>query len=685
MSSIKAIGPRRLFPVMVAAALAGSLLWFPPAVTAAPAAPRGSLGAHGFHYLESLRHEVAVPGKGTLTVWKVSPESLKSRTGMHEVGPPPADMASRTDVISSLDVAWVALAYMKAWEVEKMPRSQEQARKAIATLLALQRPDGTFPAYLSPEIQRTPFSGRAAEDDWMATARATQALGAAFRLGGVGDRSLQRATEKALILVEKRVGAVWAAPDRGTGQHERVDGQNVPAWLPARRSDVAAGLVLGLLDWCESGKVPKARETARHLCEGIVEMQRGTVDVYPWGAFLPRSDPLSLWYGDGCLQASAVARAGTLLARPTWLSAAAREGDGLMPHVLVFYHAIGQFTPRPEMYPLPASAAACMASNGAALFRATGKDRFAVMAGLAASWLEGSNGRPGLLNRTNGRCADYLTPDGPSPSASPASSAAALYALLDVTSTYGRRYLASRSTPYRLEPLVLEAAGGRPVGTPFSVEELRFPVAGIRVARLGHDSALWLRFQVTQAALYRVDMVYLKESDGGTNMSVRLDGDAIIRVVLEGCERGTFLQRQAAVPDGRLEAGLHIVAARGDGLMLSRRSALAGFVVQPVTGWRVWETPTGYVALLLNTSETPQAVDLPPALHLTASSRPHVSGWDGSGASQNLAQKTLPDGSTRLMLPARCYGILEWQKREGHSRREANVDLWNHMTRVIGR
>lgn len=661
----------------------GLLMGARPAWAAAPPLP--PVGAAGFRYLDSLRRDVGFPGRGSLTTWTVPAKALERRARGHEVGPPPGDLAARADVISTVDTAWVALAYLKAWEVEKLPGARDQARKALLTLVALQRPDGTFPAYLCPEVQRTPFGERSIEDDWMATARATQAMGAALRLGGVGDRGFTKELEQALTRVFQRVGAFWSTPGHAVGAREQVEGQSVPAWLPAHRCDVAAGLVLGLLDWHESAKVPEARETARRLCEGIVDMQRGDPDTFPWGAFMPRTDRLSLWYGDGALQVAAVARAAAIFSRPTWMSAASREGDGLLPHVLVFYHCLGQFAPNPDLGLQPSSTAACLAVGAAELYRATGKDRFAILAGLAASWFGGSNGHPGPLDRTTGRCADFVGPDGPCAEASPATVAAVAYALLDVESTYGRRYLGVHSTRYRVEPLVLEATDGRPVGAPFVIEDLRLPGVPQRVARLGHDNALWLRFQVSQPAMYRVDLVYLREEDSGTTLSVRLDGDSILRVPLEGGAGGAALLRRPAVVAARLEAGPHIVAARGDGVLLSRKSALAGFVIQPVTGWRVWETPGGYVSLVKNTSESPQAVDLPPALHLAGGGRHHLSAWDASGTSVSLNEQRLGDGSVRIVLPAHAYGIVEWQGREGPLRRESGPSSLNRRIMVTGR
>ncbi|MBM3463929.1 MAG: hypothetical protein FJX76_17680 [Armatimonadetes bacterium] len=605
-------------------------------------------GLVNFAYLESLRVEVPFPGKGTLTTWRVTPASIALRAASHEVGLPPEKLSARRDLVCTEDIAWVALAYLKAHEIQKRPGAREEARKAIRTLVALQRSDGTFPAYVAPGAPVPVIQ----EQDWSATARGVQAIGAGLRVLGPDKES-----KAALNLLLTRLRALWAQPDRAVGATVSIDGKNLPAWLPGNRSDVAAGMALGLLDWLGQENSVNVREVVRGLCEGIMATQHGSRAQFPWLAFLPRADQPALWYPDGAFQATALARAGVALNKPGWVSAAQAEVDSVCSLLLANGGPLHQFSPRPHAFPQLPGGAAALASNALAVETATHRERHAVMAGLLAAWFTGGNGTAAPYNPATGRCADQLTADGVSGEASPGATARALWTLLQIGASPGAQWLSARPTSHGVEPLVLQAVEGRPVEESFLVQEMDLPGGRRRVARMGPNQPFWLRFEVRVPACYRVDMVYLKDGVAGRAVDVRLDGEAILEVPLEAGD--AVLKRLRAVPDTDLETGLHTLGVRSGGLWQTGEVVLDAFVIQPVVEWRLWESQPGrHMLFFRSLSDTDQAITLPAALGLGQPR--HVSAWDANNQSVTISERRLPSGDFTLTAPAQGFGALEW-------------------------
>lgn len=644
----------------LAAAAVAALLFV--VVAAAPIAARSrEESADGrrvvnFAWLESLRAQVSLSGKGTVTVWRTAPASLALRAGSHQVGPPSADLAAAPNLISTDDVAWVALAYLKSWEVQRRGASRDEARAALVTLLALQRPDGTFPAYVAPDAHA--LSPVSADNDWPATSRAVQALGEGLRILGPGDVHGPE-IRASLALVTTRVRALWSQPERAVGKELAIGGQSVPAWLPAHRADVAAGLALGLLALYEvDHEQQDARNTARYLCDAMVDLQKGSRAVFPWLAFLPRADQPSFWYGDDAFQIAALVKAAADLNKPSYLSSAQVGVDSMIPLLLAAGGSPWQFSPRPQTWPQLPGTAAALASNVLALDQAGHRDRYVLMGGLLASWFVAGDGAHVPYDPSSGRCADALTAEGAARSASPGSAARALYTLLQVGKGSAARYSSAHPGDLGLDPIVVEAVEGRPVREPFTVEAMDLPGGRRRVARMGREQAFWLRFDVKTAGRYGVDLIYLKDSAAGRSVDVRLDGDAITEVPLAMAGEGQFLRREHAVAATDLAPGLHTLGVRCSALWAGD-VVLDAFVIQPLAPWRAWTVqPDRGLILLRNLGETDLAVTLPGPSGGKAPR--YAQGFDASSRSASLQEKRGEAGAWQFTVPGLGFGIVEW-------------------------
>jgi hypothetical protein len=641
------------------------LLFLVPASALAKPAATSSHGLVNFRYIQQQRAEIRVKDKGTQLIWRVDAAALARRDAWHDVGPPPPAFRGRSDLISIDDIAWVVLCYLKQAQLDKAEarHALDEAKKGLRTLLALQRADGSFVAYQAPESP-TETVALFNSGDWLATARAIQAMGAGVWAFHAHDRGFAESLEKALALSLQRVQATWGRPEHNVGRHYVIDQMRLPAWLPYNRVDAAAAIVLGLSDWYAVKHDEAPLPVLRALADAIVDSQKGSPTQYPWDAFLPEADKPALWYPDGGLQAAALIRAREVLKKPTYLSTALLESNLLYPHILAAYDILWQMSPRPDAMPGVPGGAACMAINAAALYRATGKDRHSLVAALYASWLTTPHGRgPAMYDPATGRCADVYTADGPSRTSSPGASARAIFAFQCLSETPGIHLVQAVAQEHDAAPLVLSAVDGRPVSEPISVQQSDLPGGTRRLARISHDNTFWLKFDVNRPADYQIDMVYVKDSTSGAVVNVRLDGDAILAVPLGVVSDGDPLAaRQQAIGPTRLDPGLHTLGVRGNGLLMSSGSLLDSFVVQPVVAWRFWRMPDGHrLAVFANLGGQAETAELPASLRLPSRVR-HTSLWsssDGTGRSGIEATRA-SDGGWVVRVPACGSGSVEW-------------------------
>lgn len=630
-------------------------------------APGSDSSLASFRYLESRRAEVKVGDHGTNVIWRVDADALASRAAWHDMGPPPPQLRGRNDLVCTDDIAWVALAYLKQVEVGRgnVGRARDEAKKALKTLLALQRADGGFVAYQTAASPGEAVSVYNASD-WMATARAIQAMGAGVRVLA-NDGGLSSALQGGLELTVQRVQSFWTRQGSNVGRHNIIDQMRLPAWLPYQRADAAAAVVLGFSDWYITKRADAALGVLRAFADGLVEMQRGSVSQYPWNAFLPQADKPSLWYADGNVQAAALIRAREALQKPTYLSAATAEIEGFYPRLLAAYGSVWQLTPIPMVSPRVPGTGAALAMNANALHRFTGKDRYATMAALFTSWIVVPGLQGGALyDAASGRCADAVPAVGGTLTYSPGASARALYALLDLSDTPAGQQVPAITEDHDAAPEVLAACDGRPVSEPIARQDINPPGGPRTLARVVRDNAFWLRFEVKRTSSYCIDLIYLKDRTSGAILQLRLDGDAILSLPLGATEDEPQLTRVMAIGPSRLEPGLHTLGVKGNGLALSSGTLLDAFIIQPVLAWRVWRLPDGHhVGVFANQGADPQTCDLPAALALAAKTRSvhllrsAVLGESGS-RDEPISPTRRSDGSWQVRVPTLASGMVEW-------------------------
>ena len=100
-------------------------------------------------------------------------------------------------------------------------------------------------------------------------------------------------------------------------------GFKLPTWLPyGTAADQAAVLVKGFLVYYQLSKDQKIKNEIIHLCDGIIGMQAGDENNFPYFAFLSWQNTWHMW---GNSQADALIEAGKILHKQKYIQSAERE------------------------------------------------------------------------------------------------------------------------------------------------------------------------------------------------------------------------------------------------------------------------------------------------------------------------------------------------------------------------
>lgn len=100
-------------------------------------------------------------------------------------------------------------------------------------------------------------------------------------------------------------------------------GISLPGWLPDG-ADAASTLVLGLIPYCKASNDSDIKLFIKKLCDGIVLMQQGDADHFPYSCIL---SALNTWHAYGSDQAHTLFSAAAFLNEPAYKATALAEVD----------------------------------------------------------------------------------------------------------------------------------------------------------------------------------------------------------------------------------------------------------------------------------------------------------------------------------------------------------------------
>lgn len=285
------------------------------------------------------------------------------------------------------DVARAAVVYL--WEYERTgnPDLLELARRCLNFVLYMQADNGEFFNFVWDragsvnEFGSTSFQSLG----WWAM-RALWALGEGVRTFDPVDP----AYADLLAAAFERTQSGLAQGLGNYGEYLDVHGFRVPAWIPSAEPTIASIGLLGLAAFQEARPNDATADVLTKIADGVAGYRLGTDLDYPFGMHPTRANAPGFWHNWGAHMPHALVEAGRVMGRADWIESAAASADSFLLRHLVFepFRHIGVVPYRLEQI---AYGTNMLVQAYAALYRATGEQRYAQLAGLAASWFFGNN------------------------------------------------------------------------------------------------------------------------------------------------------------------------------------------------------------------------------------------------------------------------------------------------------
>ena len=308
------------------------------------------------------------------------------------------------------DAARALVFYIRYYEVTKDKSLLNKIRGLTNFLIYMQADNGFFYNFIWKDYTRdTTYRTSVAEPNWWSW-RAIWALAEARKFYKERDKEVFSQIKPSL---DKGINSTISWLNKNNSDStSSYGGFNLPAWLPwETAADQAAIIAKGFSVYYEFNKKLSIKKEIEHLCDGIMQMQAGDKDNFPYYAFLSWQNTWHMW---GNSQSDALIYAGKLLNKREYINSALKEIKNFYPFLInndyINYFSIekrsGQIVIKDSSkftqiaYGIRPVVMACLGSGDLAL---------AKLAGEAAEWLLGKNilGKA-VYNPENGICFDGI-------------------------------------------------------------------------------------------------------------------------------------------------------------------------------------------------------------------------------------------------------------------------------------
>jgi multiple sugar transport system substrate-binding protein len=295
------------------------------------------------------------------------------------------------------DAARAAVVFLRAYESTGDTTARNDALGLLQFVAAMEQGDGEYVNFvdLQGRPNRVAPSSRKSMSYW--AARSLWALGEAVRVLGPDDTTrlanLRPVLNRTVARARREIEA-----GRLIGGSATATAEALLCLLAMQRAEPSPGLA------------SLSNSTAKLL----VPLAVGGPTEPPWFATL--DGPGAKWHAWGARSTEALATAGVVLNRPELIQAARREADGLWSRFILAGQIPAEVSRdgTAKWYPQIAYGVGSVVEGFLALAEATGDDRYAKLAGLAAGWFFGANAAGvRMYDEQTGRTFDGI--DGPSP------------------------------------------------------------------------------------------------------------------------------------------------------------------------------------------------------------------------------------------------------------------------------
>ena len=289
----------------------------------------------------------------------------------------------------------------------------DKLKKMTEFVLQMQHENGYFNNFIWNDLSiNTTYKTSVAELNWWSF-RALWGLESAYSLVKSNKNLANRieiATEKLLANIKRDIPITNL-------KTETVETIEIPTWLPQKyASDQAALLILGLLKNYERTADNDIKLLIDTLAKGIMIMQKGDANNYPYGVFLSWQN---LWHAWGNNQAYALLKAGQQFNNQKYIDSALKEIDNFYPYLLKNGFAEAFWIKRDEdnnyteikknQYPQITYGLRPMVWAVSEAYQYSKKEKYLKLVTDLESWLSGNNdAKTVMYNAKTGVCFDGI-------------------------------------------------------------------------------------------------------------------------------------------------------------------------------------------------------------------------------------------------------------------------------------
>ena len=377
----------------------------------------------------------------TLTSWAIYAEPVdhKNPDGKYKPVEAPGEGYACVD-----DVARIAILYLDHYEKYRNPVSLEKARDALDFLLYMHDGNGDFYNFIdkSGKINKEGHTSKAGLDWW--TARAFWAMGKGIRIFRKNDPQYSQKLEKVFLKTFTKLEDYLMNSKLNPKIADQYKLRNINRGTLINDSGAITSIyVLGMVEYYKFRQSPQIKKIMEAFCYSLTRLEERREDSYPLKGFhYPTIWNTQMVHLYGNRQVMALAEAGKLLGIKEWVESAEREVNNAYPMLLTSWGVPFALSPGPETYPQIAYSVETVVSNTMAVYRATGREKYAAMAGLFASWFFGDNPKKEVVFLAyKGRCFDGIDKNGINKNAGAESTIEALLTMNELIGTPAENYL----------------------------------------------------------------------------------------------------------------------------------------------------------------------------------------------------------------------------------------------------
>jgi|GEM_PF-521024 len=533
-------------------------------------------------HLDFLRDTVTTPEGKKLSVWAIyaEPETPGNIHG------PYRRLGDDDEGLSCVDdVARAALVYLKDFRKSDSPDSLIKAREAIDFVTYMQLDNGLFYNFIFSDgrINREGQTSRASVDFW--TMRAFWALAEGYRTFRTIDPAYG-------FTLKSRINLIISALSEGHSRYCTVSKSSTSEeekkrlrlqWLVGKGTDQTSVALLALSTLYETDRSEEVKALMGRYAEALLASQGTSPDEFPYCSFPSWQPAPNVWHAWGSRQMMSLARAGRVLGKKEWIEAAEQEAQQWIMRRLASDGLIFAMGPLPITAPAQPYGNEVLTCGLIELYRATGKEQYAIMAGLMASWFFGNNSssRP-VYDAKTGRVFDGVDGRKLNTNSGAEATVSGLLTLLELKETPAALpWLTSRrcsSSSYS----IAEAEEGKILSGDVEIVSGKDGSQGMfsgkgSVAMKG-ESSMALDLRVDETGLYLPAVCHAFEGKGTGTIELHVEGKEESWQIRSSVKNRLLLFR---VPPISLNKGVHRfvielcrcegpIIARVDGVMLEK-------------------------------------------------------------------------------------------------------------------